>query len=81
MILLFMFDIVFILFRLYKKDVLHHLIESCVSKGYVFQMEMIIRARQNRYTIGEVSHVGEWREEKKKRDLSHIVLYIESHAY
>ncbi|XP_072014365.1 dolichol-phosphate mannosyltransferase subunit 1-like [Amphiura filiformis] len=41
-------------FRLYKKDVLHHLIDSCVSKGYVFQMEMIIRARQNRYSIGEV---------------------------
>lgn len=41
-------------FRLYKKDVLQKLIESCVSKGYVFQMEMIIRARQLNYTIGEV---------------------------
>lgn len=41
-------------FRLYKKDVLQKLIESCVSKGYVFQMEMIIRARQLDYTIGEV---------------------------
>ena len=28
-------------FRLYKKPVLEHLVESCVSKGYVFQMEMI----------------------------------------
>jgi len=28
-------------FRLYKKSVLEHLIASCVSKGYVFQMEMI----------------------------------------
>ncbi|XP_050355959.1 dolichol-phosphate mannosyltransferase subunit 1 [Nymphalis io] len=41
-------------FRLYKKDILQKLIDSCVSKGYVFQMEMIIRARQLEYTIGEV---------------------------
>lgn len=41
-------------FRLYKKDVLQQLIESCISKGYVFQMEMIIRARQQGYSIGEV---------------------------
>ncbi|CAK1543517.1 unnamed protein product [Leptosia nina] len=41
-------------FRLYKKDVLQKLVESCVSKGYVFQMEMIIRARQLNYSIGEV---------------------------
>ncbi|XP_054274245.1 dolichol-phosphate mannosyltransferase subunit 1 [Macrosteles quadrilineatus] len=41
-------------FRLYKKDVLQKLVESCVSKGYVFQMEMIIRARQFNYSIGEV---------------------------
>ncbi|XP_065064521.1 dolichol-phosphate mannosyltransferase subunit 1-like [Rhopilema esculentum] len=41
-------------FRLYKKDVLEKLVKSCVSKGYVFQMEMIIRARQFGYSIGEV---------------------------
>ncbi|XP_044745047.1 dolichol-phosphate mannosyltransferase subunit 1 [Coccinella septempunctata] len=41
-------------FRLYKKPVLEKLVSSCVSKGYVFQMEMIIRARQFRYTVGEV---------------------------
>lgn len=41
-------------FRLYKKPVLEKLIESCVSKGYVFQMEMMIRARELNYTIGEV---------------------------
>lgn len=41
-------------FRLYKKDILGKLINSCVSKGYVFQMEMIIRARQLDYTIAEV---------------------------
>lgn len=41
-------------FRLYKKPVLETLIQNCVSKGYVFQMEMIIRARQNNYKISEV---------------------------
>lgn len=41
-------------FRLYKKDVLQKLVESCVSKGYVFQMEMIVRARKLGYKIGEV---------------------------
>ncbi|KAG7213695.1 hypothetical protein KM043_002936 [Ampulex compressa] len=40
-------------FRLYKKVVLEKLIQSCISKGYVFQMEMIVRARQFKYTIGE----------------------------
>uniref|UniRef100_A0AAY5KY56 Dolichol-phosphate mannosyltransferase subunit 1 n=1 Tax=Esox lucius TaxID=8010 RepID=A0AAY5KY56_ESOLU len=42
------------LIRLYKKEVLESLVERCVSKGYVFQMEMIVRARQLNYTIGEV---------------------------
>ena len=41
-------------FRLYKKSVLDELIRTCVSKGYVFQMEMIIKARQAGYTISEV---------------------------
>ncbi|XP_043267533.1 dolichol-phosphate mannosyltransferase subunit 1 [Venturia canescens] len=41
-------------FRLYKKEVLEKLVQSCVSKGYVFQMEMMVRARQFSYTIGEV---------------------------
>ncbi|XP_064611201.1 dolichol-phosphate mannosyltransferase subunit 1-like [Liolophura sinensis] len=41
-------------FRLYKKDVLERLIKSCVSKGYVFQMEMIVRTRQFGYSLGEV---------------------------
>lgn len=40
--------------RLYKKKVLESLVERCVSKGYVFQMEMIVRARQLNYTVGEV---------------------------
>lgn len=41
-------------FRLYRIEVLQHLITSCISKGYVFQMEMIIKARQFGYSIGEV---------------------------
>ena len=41
-------------FRLYKKDVLDSLVQCCVSKGYVFQMEMIVRARELKYSIAEV---------------------------
>ncbi|KAH8412860.1 hypothetical protein KR009_006344 [Drosophila setifemur] len=41
-------------FRLYKKEVLEKCIASCVSKGYVFQMEMLVRARQHGYSIAEV---------------------------
>lgn len=40
--------------RLYKKDVLEKIVNSCVSKGYVFQMEMIVKARHFNFTIGEV---------------------------
>ena len=39
--------------RLYKKDVLEKLVCRCVSKGYVFQMEMIVRARQLSLSIGK----------------------------
>ena len=42
--------------RLYKKKVLENLVDACVSKGFIFQMEMIVRARQFGYTIGEVSY-------------------------
>lgn len=41
-------------FRLYKKEVLTRLIEACESKGYVFQMEMIVRARSLGFSIAEV---------------------------
>ncbi|CAH0387620.1 unnamed protein product [Bemisia tabaci] len=41
-------------FRLYKKPVLEKLVSACVSKGYVFQMEMIVRARQLGFSVGEV---------------------------
>uniref|UniRef100_A0A1I8GX40 Dolichol-phosphate mannosyltransferase subunit 1 n=1 Tax=Macrostomum lignano TaxID=282301 RepID=A0A1I8GX40_9PLAT len=41
-------------FRLYKREVLQRLVDSCTSKGYVFQMEMMVRARHLGYSIGEV---------------------------
>ncbi|GMR49163.1 hypothetical protein PMAYCL1PPCAC_19358 [Pristionchus mayeri] len=41
-------------FRLYKREVLADLIKECVSKGYVFQMEMMFRASKKGYTVGEV---------------------------
>jgi len=41
-------------FRLYKKEILEKLVTACVSKGYVFQMEMIVRARHGGCSIGEV---------------------------
>ncbi|CAG8545810.1 206_t:CDS:2 [Ambispora leptoticha] len=41
-------------FRLYKKHVLEQLISATISKGYVFQMEMMVRARHLGFTIGEV---------------------------
>ena len=44
-------------FRLYRKTALQKLMSCCVSKGYVFQMEMIVRARQLGYTVGEVREV------------------------
>ncbi|KAJ3390109.1 dolichol-P-mannose synthesis [Entophlyctis sp. JEL0112] len=41
-------------YRLYKKDVLARMIAATKSKGYVFQMEMMVRARQMNFTIAEV---------------------------
>ena len=41
-------------FRLYKKSVLKELMKACQTKGYVFQMEIIVRAREKGYTIAEV---------------------------
>lgn len=41
-------------FRLYKKNVLQKVIDETKSKGYVFQMEMIVRARAMGYSIAEV---------------------------
>lgn len=33
---------------------LRHIISETVSKGYVFQMEMMVRAQALGYTVGEV---------------------------
>jgi len=41
-------------FRLYKKSALDEIIKLVVSKGYVFQMEMIVRAKQLDLSVGEV---------------------------
>lgn len=41
-------------FRLYKKQVLAKVIDETKSKGYVFQMEMMVRAKALGYKVGEV---------------------------
>lgn len=41
-------------FRLYKTDVLKKIIDVTQSKGYVFQMEMMVRAKAMGLTVGEV---------------------------
>ncbi|KAL0576483.1 dolichol-P-mannose synthesis [Marasmius crinis-equi] len=41
-------------FRLYRVAVLRHIITVTQSKGYVFQMEMMVRAKALGYTVGEV---------------------------
>jgi dolichol-phosphate mannosyltransferase len=41
-------------FRLYKTDVLRKLIQKVKGKTYVFQMEVIVRAKQLKYSVAEV---------------------------
>jgi len=41
-------------FRLYKKNMLQDVITKVQSKGYVFQMELIVLAQAMGYTIAEV---------------------------
>lgn len=41
-------------FRLYRKSVLAELVKDCTSRGYAFQMEMMVRARNLGATIDEV---------------------------
>ncbi|KAI9675834.1 MAG: dolichol-P-mannose synthesis [Trizodia sp. TS-e1964] len=41
-------------FRLYKKSVLEKIMQSTESKGYTFQMEMMVRAKGMGYTVAEV---------------------------
>lgn len=40
--------------RLYRVGVLRHVITLTQSRGYVFQMEMMVRAKTLGYTVGEV---------------------------
>lgn len=42
------------LYRLYKKEVLAKVIDETKSKGYVFQMEMMVRAKALGFHVGEV---------------------------
>jgi dolichol-phosphate mannosyltransferase len=64
-------------YRLYKKEVLETLMKSVKGKAYVFQMEVIVRAKQMDISIGEVPIVfvdrlyGE-----SKLGASEIVSYI-----
>jgi len=41
-------------FRLYKKDVLDKVIVNVQSKGYVFQMELIVLAKSMGYSVAQV---------------------------
>jgi len=41
-------------FRLYKREVLERVIASTTSKGYTFQMELMVRAKGMGYSIAEV---------------------------
>lgn len=41
-------------FRLYKKEVLQTVIAKVQSKGYVFQMELMVLAKSMGYTVAEV---------------------------
>ena len=41
-------------FRLYEREVLGGLVKSCVTKGYTFQMEMMVRAREGGIQVEEV---------------------------
>lgn len=41
-------------FRLYKKDVLDKVIVKVQSKGYVFQMELMVLSKAMGYTVAEV---------------------------
>ena len=41
-------------FRLYKKEVLQAVISRTESKGYTFQMEMMVRAKGMGFSVAEV---------------------------
>jgi hypothetical protein len=48
------FQIILTINSLYRTPVLADIISRCTSKGYVFQMEIIVRARSLGYSVGEV---------------------------
>jgi len=41
-------------FRLYKKEVIERIMPQIISKGYAFQMEIIIRAKALGFSLEEV---------------------------
>lgn len=41
-------------FRLFRKPCLDTLMQLCKSKGYAFQMEVVVRAKMLGYTVEEV---------------------------
>jgi dolichol-phosphate mannosyltransferase len=47
-------DIYVCMYSLYRISVLRHIITVTESKGYVFQMEMMARAKALGYSVGEV---------------------------
>jgi dolichol-phosphate mannosyltransferase len=57
--------------------VLRHIISETKSKGYVFQMEMMVRARALGYSVGEVPITFVDRiEGQSKMDGGEIVQYL-----
>ena len=41
-------------YRLYKREAFNNIMQNMESRGYVFQMEIIVRAHDMNYSIGEV---------------------------
>lgn len=41
-------------FRLYKKQVIEQIMANIFSKGYAFQMEIVVRAQHNKFSVEEV---------------------------
>ena len=64
-------------FRLFKREVFEKIMKLMESKGYVFQMEVIVRAHKLNYSIGEVPIVFVDRMYgKSKMGMNEIVQYF-----
>lgn len=65
-------------FRLYKRDVFEALMGVVVSRGYVFQMEVVVRAVKAGWSVGEVpiTFVDRLYGESKLGGME-VVLYLE----